>query len=176
MKIKKFINNQKGVALVEFGLILPLLILLLFGIVEFGLLLFNKQVITNASREGARAGIVSRENRVFDPDDGDQVNVRQVVIDWISSNLVTFGDTGPPDIQILIANAADLSTFSGDPDDLDSVDSIDKDDRCITFKCPLAVKVTYYYDFLVLSNFWIPGTNIRFGQKKLEAVSIMKME
>jgi len=31
---------------------------ILFGIIEFGLLLFNKQVITNASREGARYGIV----------------------------------------------------------------------------------------------------------------------
>jgi Flp pilus assembly protein TadG len=45
---------DRGAAAVEFALILPLLLLLVFGIVEFGLLL-NKQVsVSNAAREGAR--------------------------------------------------------------------------------------------------------------------------
>lgn len=52
-------KNQKGAALLEFALVLPILLLLVFGIIEFGLLFYNKQVITNASREGARAGIVN---------------------------------------------------------------------------------------------------------------------
>ena len=50
-------SAESGAALVEFAMVLPLLLLLLFGIVEFGLLFYNKQVLTNASREGARAGI-----------------------------------------------------------------------------------------------------------------------
>jgi Flp pilus assembly protein TadG len=54
MKTKMMIRDQNGGAAVEFAIILPLLIALLFGIVEFGLLLYNKQIITNASREGAR--------------------------------------------------------------------------------------------------------------------------
>ena len=58
MKTKMLIKNQKGAALVEFAIVVPLLILLATGIGEFGLVLYNKQVITNASREGARAGIV----------------------------------------------------------------------------------------------------------------------
>jgi Flp pilus assembly protein TadG len=49
--------GEKGSAAVEFAIILPLLVSLVFGIIDFGLLLYNKQVITNASREGARAGI-----------------------------------------------------------------------------------------------------------------------
>jgi Flp pilus assembly protein TadG len=49
--------GQKGAAAVEFAIILPLLLTLVFGIIDIGLLLYNKQVITNASREGARAGI-----------------------------------------------------------------------------------------------------------------------
>jgi Flp pilus assembly protein TadG len=53
MKPKMIIKDQNGGAVVEFAIILPLLIALLFGIVEFGLLLYNKQIITNASREGA---------------------------------------------------------------------------------------------------------------------------
>ena len=49
-------KNNKGASAVEFALVLPILIVLLFGIVEFGLLMYNKAVITNASREGARDG------------------------------------------------------------------------------------------------------------------------
>jgi hypothetical protein len=49
--------GQKGVAAVEFAIILPFLVLLVFGTIEFGVMFYNKQVITNASREGARAGI-----------------------------------------------------------------------------------------------------------------------
>ena len=52
--------DEMGVATVEFGFILPMLILIVSGIIEFGLALYDKAVITNASREGARAGIVLR--------------------------------------------------------------------------------------------------------------------
>ena len=47
-------GNNKGVAAVEFAIIAPLLFVLLFGIIEFGVVLYNQAVITNASREGAR--------------------------------------------------------------------------------------------------------------------------
>jgi Flp pilus assembly protein TadG len=57
--VKKQNQNigQKGAAAVEFAIILPLLMILVFGIADVGMALYNKQVITNASREGARAGI-----------------------------------------------------------------------------------------------------------------------
>lgn len=51
-------RSQKGAAAVEFALLLPLLLAIFAGMVEMGLLLYDQQVITNASREGARAGIV----------------------------------------------------------------------------------------------------------------------
>jgi len=54
-------KRQSGQALVELALVLPLLLILAFGIVEFGLLMYNKAVITNASREGARVGIVAQD-------------------------------------------------------------------------------------------------------------------
>lgn len=43
--------------MMEFALVLPIFLMLTFGIVEISLMIFNKAVITNASREGARAGI-----------------------------------------------------------------------------------------------------------------------
>jgi hypothetical protein len=44
--------------LVEFAIIVPLLITILFSVIEFGFMMYDQVVITNASREGARAGVV----------------------------------------------------------------------------------------------------------------------
>jgi hypothetical protein len=57
------LKNERGGSLIEFVLIAWVLFLILFGIIEFGLILYNQAVITNASREGARYGIVSRTPR-----------------------------------------------------------------------------------------------------------------
>ena len=53
-------QRQRGAAVVEFALILPILLVLLVGTIDASLALYDKAVITNASREGARAGIVAR--------------------------------------------------------------------------------------------------------------------
>lgn len=57
VKIRNQKLGQKGGAALELAIILPLLAILVFGIIDVGFLLYNKQIITNASREGARAGI-----------------------------------------------------------------------------------------------------------------------
>jgi Flp pilus assembly protein TadG len=93
--LKRHEQGQRGAAMVEFAIILPLLILLLFGIIEFGLLLFNKQVITNASREGARYGIVARVPRYADSD------IESVVNNYVSDYLVSFASPTPsPTTQV----------------------------------------------------------------------------
>jgi Flp pilus assembly protein TadG len=53
-----YLKREDGAAAIEFAILLPLLMLILFGTIEFGLVLYNQEVITNASREGARFGIV----------------------------------------------------------------------------------------------------------------------
>ena len=52
--------NVRGAVAAEFALLLPVLLLILFGIIEFGMIMYGREVVTNASREGARAGIVQR--------------------------------------------------------------------------------------------------------------------
>ena len=52
------VRSQAGAELVEFALVLPILLLVLGGIVDFGLLLQRQQVITNAAREGARLAVL----------------------------------------------------------------------------------------------------------------------
>jgi Flp pilus assembly protein TadG len=58
----KILNNQRGQSLVEFSIILPLLLLIIMGIAEFGMMLNSYLTIRNASREGARAAIVGSSN------------------------------------------------------------------------------------------------------------------
>lgn len=50
----KFMNNKRGQAVVEFAMILPILMLILLGIIEFGRFYNAWLMVTNASREGAR--------------------------------------------------------------------------------------------------------------------------
>lgn len=52
--------SDNGSAAVEFALVLPLLMIIMLGIVEFGLLHYRQIILAMASREGARAGMVLR--------------------------------------------------------------------------------------------------------------------
>ncbi len=56
------LRNEKGQSLVEFAILLPLLLLLLMGILEFGIMLNSYLTIHNSAREGARLGIVAGSN------------------------------------------------------------------------------------------------------------------
>ena len=54
--------GDRGQDLVEFALILPLLLLFLLGIMEFGIVIFTYDTIANAARDGARYGIIYPED------------------------------------------------------------------------------------------------------------------
>src|SRR5688572_7841610 len=53
-------RHDRGAAAVEMALVMPLLLMLIFGIIEFGLLLTAQIGVTEAAREGARAATVDR--------------------------------------------------------------------------------------------------------------------
>lgn len=95
MKISKFLKNQSGVAAVEFAIIVPLLILMALGSCEFGLLFYNKQVITNACREGARAGIVRGSSDFLEDAD-----LKDIVKNYCEDRLIDFGGTTLTDDDI----------------------------------------------------------------------------
>ena len=61
-KIRSIIKEESGQSIVEFALVLPVLMLIVVGIVEFGWLFNGKITLTSAAREGARvAAIVKNE-------------------------------------------------------------------------------------------------------------------
>jgi len=51
-------NGEKGQALVEFTLLVPIFLLLLFAIIDFGMGFYSWITVTNGAREGARLGAV----------------------------------------------------------------------------------------------------------------------
>lgn len=59
-------NSEAAQTLVEFSLVLPIFLLLLFALVDFGRAFFSWQVVTNAAREGARAGAVQSDAATID--------------------------------------------------------------------------------------------------------------
>ena len=67
----KLIKSEKGQSMVETALVLPLILLLLFGIFDFGWLFYNKLQVQNCAREGARFAAVNYDidNDVKSKDD-----------------------------------------------------------------------------------------------------------
>jgi Flp pilus assembly protein TadG len=51
-------NSEAGQELIEFALVFPMLLLVVLGIIDFGLLFRNYEVLTNAAREGARVAVL----------------------------------------------------------------------------------------------------------------------
>lgn len=60
-------QNPGGQALVEFAFVLPILLLLMVAIIDFGIMFYSQMAVSNAAWEGARAGAT-----IIDPSQGDQ--------------------------------------------------------------------------------------------------------
>ena len=125
MKRFKKINNQTGAAMVEFAIVLPLLLTLIFGMIEFSIMLYDKAMITNATREGTRLGILFRTDPIPATGIG---SIPDTVDNYLQNNLISLGQP----------NATWTTSVSG---------------TCTAAGAPITVTVTYPYTFLVLPNF-----------------------
>ena len=91
MNNKRYLTNNRGQAIVETALVLPIIVLLLFAILEFGQVINQYLVLTAAAREGARAAAV-----------GDDTAARIAVADSvasISNNGLTVSITYPTGLR-----------------------------------------------------------------------------
>jgi len=61
-KICRYVRNRRGQAIVELALVLPVFLLLLVGMMEFGLVLHDYVTVAEAARVGARAAAVHKDN------------------------------------------------------------------------------------------------------------------
>jgi Flp pilus assembly protein TadG len=62
VKKKIQIRNEQGQTMTEFALVLPLLALILFAVIQFGIVFNNYVTLTDATRAGARRAAVSRQD------------------------------------------------------------------------------------------------------------------
>ena len=144
----RLIGNKKGAVMVELVMTLPLLLIVLFAICEFGLILYNKAMITNSSREGARQGIVYRANVSTG-------HYQPYTVAEIQGKVNTYLDNG----NLLI------------PHDAPSI-TVPDGGICTGTGVPLTVRVEYTYPYFVLPNL---VTSI-VGPLTLRGESIMRCE
>lgn len=60
------LKDELGQGLVEFALVVPMLLILVFGIAEFGRAWMTKNILTGAAREAVRIAVVSNNGNVID--------------------------------------------------------------------------------------------------------------
>ena len=60
MHLKDTIENERGQTMTEFAFVLPILLVVLFGIIQFGIIFNNYVALTDAARAASRKGAVSR--------------------------------------------------------------------------------------------------------------------
>jgi len=95
MRCSAFLRQKsRGVALIEMALVLPFFVMLVFATVNYAIGLYNQAIITNASREAARAGIAFR---VPAPSHTEIINT---ALNYCADHLVTFGAPAEPEVVI----------------------------------------------------------------------------
>jgi Flp pilus assembly protein TadG len=145
-----FLRHTPGAATVEFAVVISVLLLLFAGILDFGHAWYMSQVITNASREGARYGITYRTNA-----NGNRItaaalspSISSYVLNNYKLAAILPADANP---NIAVSGAGYTSTTKGDP---------------------LEVKVTATKTWFIVSHF-IPGLG---NHLTLSATTVMLIE
>ena len=167
--MKKIIKSTRGVAAVEFALLLPLLLAIVFGIIEFGAILYNQAIITNASREAARysAAFYTNPANATATRPG-CTDIKNYVVGYVNTYMLNFKSTIPFDTSNVFCCGTDNSS----------------DPNCVASTAgpsynyfpadPYAgyvdrIKIEYQYDFLVFGGMmsvltggsWSPSLTLR---------------
>jgi uncharacterized protein (UPF0333 family) len=106
---KLILKDKKGQSVIEFALVLPILLLVLFGITEFGRAIMVTNVLNTASREGARLAAVSAvgdslavRSRVVEVLDAANVDAKNIIIQF-----------SLPDKSVEVTVTSDFEVLSG---------------------------------------------------------------
>lgn len=145
------VGEERGQVIIEMVIVLPLLLLLVFGIVEFALGWRTYHLVTNSSREGARRAVVGAAT----------ADVEQVVRDRLAA-----GGLDPALATITIScqeDPADNGVCSG-------TDEVGQSDQ---------VLVEYPFTFFLIGpivNIICSGCGDEFGTITLAAQTVMRHE
>jgi Flp pilus assembly protein TadG len=111
-------SGQKGQALVETTFMLLAVLLLLMGIIEFGFIFYTYVRVSNAAREGARAGSLWLIDREVDKDYYIPI-LCKTVNDAVLSEVSAIKESGTMTITleggVVICDDTDLTPEAGEP-------------------------------------------------------------
>lgn len=130
-------RDARGAAAVEFALIMPILLLLVFGIISYGYMLSFRQAISQGAAEGARAAAVAQRDADQVPD---AVAAMNEALD--SYGVTCSGSSLSRDGETVGTCAVSTATCAGEPATV----------RCVT------VTIDYNYDDHPLLP--VPGVGI----------------
>ncbi|HTU33995.1 MAG TPA: TadE/TadG family type IV pilus assembly protein [Candidatus Acidoferrum sp.] len=144
-------RGEKGSAMLEFALVTVLLLLLLFGIVDFGRALYTYHFLANASREATRWASVNGQSCITDPtcpngSPAQETDVQQYVAGLTppgisKANIQGCDLSNTPNALGVCANWSTAPSLPGTPA---VCTAVPKDPGC-----PVQVTVSYNFGFLV---------------------------
>lgn len=120
-------TRARGIVSLEFVLVLPFLLMILFGIVDVSMVLSDKAVITNAAGEAARQGVVVRASPY------NQTQIQNVALAYAQPSLVTSGTGTTPLVAVTPSSGCSPPTNGGNP-------------------VQLQVSITYTYSGIMLGS------------------------
>jgi Flp pilus assembly protein TadG len=102
---RRFISGRDGSVILEAALMITVLVVLAFGMIDFGRLMYTLNTLTSAAREGARTGAVMTAVN--------QTTIKAVV--RARFNPFTFGGDALTDARIVVVDSSTaVSPFIGD--------------------------------------------------------------
>ena len=121
---KKFFQRLKAQGMVEFALVLPILLLLIFGVIEVGRLLFLYSAVMSASREAVRYGSASGEVTSLTPYYDDCTGIQDAAM-----RIGRFAGVSSGDLTISYDHGPGTSTFASCP--LTGTQTVELGDRIV---------------------------------------------
>ncbi len=109
-------SDERGAALVEFALTLPLLLVVIAGIVDFGFAFQRYEVVTNAAREGARMAVLPNGYTNAEI----QTRVREYIRLGLSLNQAALDANVPVANVVVTYPSLTVGTLNGSPVTLDT--------------------------------------------------------
>lgn len=107
-KSKSKLRNEKGVSAVEFALVLPIFVSVIFAIFQFGIAFNNWIAITHAAREGARLAAVGQYTEQKVRDSAPSVAIQSISVSGQG------GSIGSPVTVIVTGNVLNINIpFAG---------------------------------------------------------------
>ena len=143
-----FRDKERGAALIEFVLVVPLLLLLIFGIIEFSVLFYDKAVITNISREAAREFAIYRQPPITSK------ALYNIVTLYTQDRMISFTGATDPSLETYLDSVLSEAAVKNSGTEY------------------VTAKVTYTYDWFLLPSFM----NDAFPDIDLTATTVMRNE